>query len=404
MINIALLGFGTVGSGVAEVIDQNRKLIETRLGEEINVKYILDLRDFPDSPYADRIVHDISAILGDADVSIVAEMMGGVHPAADFTRACLEAGKSVVTSNKAVVAAVGDELLGIARQNGVRYLFEASVGGGIPVLRPLIDDLADNEIRSVAGILNGTTNFILTEMKNNGTPFETVLSRAQRLGYAEADPSADVDGFDAARKIIILAAIAYGKLLPLEAVSVEGIRNIPAEDVSLLATAGISVKLIAYAEKTKDGKIYAAVSPRAVLPACPLCHVDDVFNGVLIDCNMLGETMFYGRGAGKLPTASAVVADIIDAAERPNAEPARLMWSAAGADDVAAPASHACRRCFILNGEPSEIPAAFTEAGTLTVEGEGGSAFITAKALTDDETLKAIKTLGAACRRSYKVI
>lgn len=404
MINIALLGFGTVGSGVAEVIDQNRKLIETRLGEEINVKYILDLREFPQSPYADRIVHDISVILGDDSVSIVAEMMGGVHPAADFTRACLEAGKSVVTSNKAVVAALGDELLCVAREHGVRYLFEASVGGGIPVLRPLIDDLADNEISSMAGILNGTTNFILTEMKNSGTPFDTVLRRAQELGYAEADPSADVDGFDAARKIIILAAIAYGKLLPLEAVSVEGIRNIPAEDVALLATAGISVKLIAYAERTKDGRIYAAVSPRAVLPACPLCHVDDVFNGVLISCNMLGDAMFYGRGAGKLPTASAVVADIIDAAERPSAKPARLNWSPSAADDVAPAAAAVCRRCFILDGEPSEIPAVCTEDGTLTVEGEGGSAIITAKAMNEEETAAVLAILGSACRRCYKVI
>lgn len=404
MINIALLGFGTVGSGVAEVIDQNRKLIETRLGEDINVKYILDLRDFPDSPYADCIVHDISVIIGDDTVSIVAEMMGGVHPAADFTRACLEAGKSVVTSNKAVVAAVGDELLGVARDHGVRYLFEASVGGGIPVLRPLIDDLADNEIKSVAGILNGTTNFILTDMKKRGTSFDAVLRLAQELGYAEADPSADVDGFDAARKIIILAAIAYGKLLSLDAVSVEGIRNIPAEDVSLLATAGISIKLIAYAEKTENGKIYAAVSPRAVLPACPLCHVDDVFNGVLIDCNMLGETMFYGRGAGKLPTASAVVSDIIDAAERPLARPARLMWMPAAEDDIATPTDFACRRCFILDGEPREIPAVCTADGAVTVEGEGGSAVITTKALTDEETSAVIGSLGDACRRCYKVI
>ncbi len=404
MINIALLGFGTVGSGVAEVIDQNRKLIETRLGEDVNVKYILDLRDFPDSPYADRIVHDISVIIGDDTVSIVAEMMGGVHPAADFTRACLEAGKSVVTSNKAVVAAVGDELLCVAHDHGVRYLFEASVGGGIPVLRPLIDDLADNEIKSVAGILNGTTNFILTDMKKRGTSFDAVLRLAQELGYAEADPSADVDGFDAARKIIILAAIAYGKLLSLDAVSVEGIRNIPAEDVSLLATAGISIKLIAYAEKTENGKIYAAVSPRAVLPACPLCHVDDVFNGVLIDCNMLGETMFYGRGAGKLPTASAVVSDIIDAAERPLARPARLMWMPAAEDDIATSADFACRRCFILDGEPREIPAVCTENGVVTVEGEGGFAVITTKALTDEETSAVIGLLGDACRRCYKVI
>ena len=404
MINVALLGFGTVGSGCAEVIEKNEKTITSRLGDTVRVKYILDLRDFPDSPYADRIVHDFGIIRDDPEVSIVAEMMGGIHPAADFTRECLMAGKSVVTSNKAVVAALGDELLGVARQNNVRYLFEASVGGGIPVVRPLIDELSDNEINSVAGILNGTTNYILTEMKRNGTPFDEVLRRAQELGYAEADPSADVDGFDAARKIIILAAIAYGKLLPLDAVSVEGIRNIPAADVALLASAGISLKLVAYAERNSDGRIYAGVSPRAVLPTCPLCHVDDVFNGVLIEGNMLGETMFYGRGAGKLPTASAVVSDIIDAAERPAAVQQRLEWTYADADDIASSDSLYCRRCFVLDGEPDKIPAACTGDGVITTDGECGCAIVTAVRLNDTETADVAAELGAHCRRAYRVI
>ncbi len=404
MINIALLGFGTVGSGCAEVIEKNQKIISARLGDGVRVKYILDLRDFPDSPYADRIVHDFGVIRDDPEISIVAEMMGGVHPAADFTRECLVRGKSVVTSNKAVVAALGDELLEIARQNNVRYLFEAAVGGGIPVVRPLIDELSDNEINSLAGILNGTTNYILTEMKRNGTPFDTVLRRAQELGYAEADPSADVDGFDAARKIIILAAIAYGKLLPLEAVSVEGIRNIPAADVALLASAGISVKLIAYAERGADGRIYAAAGPRAVLPSCPLCHVDDVFNGVLIEGNMLGETMFYGRGAGKLPTASAVVSDIIDAAERPGVLQQRLVWSKADASDIADAGSYSCRRCFVLDGEPDAIPASCTGEGVMMIDGDGVSAIITAARLNDSEAAETENCLGAHCRRAYKVI
>ena len=387
MINIALLGFGTVGSGCAEVIEKNQKIISARLGDGVRVKYILDLRDFPDSPYADRIVHDFGVIRDDPEISIVAEMMGGVHPAADFTRECLLHGKSVVTSNKAV-----------------RYLFEAAVGGGIPVVRPLIDELSDNEINSLAGILNGTTNYILTEMKRNGTPFDTVLRRAQKLGYAEADPSADVDGFDAARKIIILAAIAYGKLLPLEAVSVEGIRNIPAADVALLASAGISVKLIAYAERGADGRIYAAAGPRAVLPSCPLCHVDDVFNGVLIEGNMLGETMFYGRGAGKLPTASAVVSDIIDAAERPGVLQQRLVWSKADASDIADAGSYSCRRCFVLDGEPDAIPASCTGEGVMMIDGDGVSAIITSARLNDSEAAETENCLGAHCRRAYKVI
>lgn len=404
MVNIALLGFGTVGSGCAEVITKNEKIIAARLGDTVRIKYILDLRDFPDSPFGDRIVHDFSVIRDDTEVSIVAEMMGGVHPAADFTRECIEAGKSVVTSNKAVVAALGDELLDLARHHGVRYLFEAAVGGGIPVIRPLIDELSDNEINSVAGILNGTTNYILTEMKLNGTPFDTVLHRAQELGYAEADPSADVDGWDAARKILILAAIAYGKLLPLDAVKVEGIRDIPAEDVSLLAEAGVSVKLVAYAEKEPDGTIYASVGPSAVMPTCPLCHVDGVFNGVLIDGNVLGETMFYGRGAGKLPTASAVVSDIIDAAERPVTAQQRLEWKKATPCDIADGTLFRARRCFILSGEPTDIPEVCAGEGVVSIGGEGRSAIITSAELTDDEAMFATARLGESCLRVYRVI
>ena len=405
MINIAILGFGTVGSGCAEVITRNEKIITARLGDSVNIKYILDLRDFPDSPFADRIVHDFSVIRDDPEVSIVAEMMGGIHPAADFTRECLMVGKSVVTSNKAVVAAVGDELLDIARQQGCRYLFEAAVGGGIPVIRPLIDELADNEINSIAGILNGTTNYILTEMTRNGTPFDNVLRRAQELGYAEADPSADVDGFDAARKIIILAAIAYGKLLPLESVCVEGIRNIEAEDVALLSQAGASIKLIAYTEKnTETGARYAAATPRVVMPSCPLCHVDDVFNGVLIDGNVLGETMFYGRGAGKLPTASAVVSDIIDAAERPAAVQQRLVWKKADSADIADRNGCRCRRCFILEGSVVKMPAVCSGDDVITVSRDGRTAVITAERLTDSEAEAVVRELGAVCRREYRVI
>ena len=382
MVNIALLGFGTVGSGCAEVITKNEKIIAARLGDTVRIKYILDLRDFPDSPFGDRIVHDFSVIRDDPEVSIVAEMMGGVHPAADFTRECIEAGKSVVTSNKAVVAALGDELLDLARHHGVRYLFEAAVGGGIPVIRPLIDELSDNEINSVAGILNGTTNYILTEMKLNGTPFDTVLHRAQELGYAEADPSADVDGWDAARKILILAAIAYGKLLP------KAVLDIPPRGC----------------EKEPDGTIYASVGPSAVMPTCPLCHVDGVFNGVLIDGNVLGETMFYGRGAGKLPTASAVVSDIIDAAERPVTAQQRLEWKKATPCDIADGTLFRARRCFILSGEPTDIPEVCAGEGVVSIGGEGRSAIITSAELTDDEAMFATARLGESCLRVYRVI
>lgn len=357
MINIALLGFGTVGSGVAEVLTKNEKLISARVGEEIRIKYILDLRDFPDSPFADRVVHDFSVIVNDPEVRIVAEMMGGIHPAADFTRAALEAGKSVVTSNKAVVAACGDELLALAREKGVRYLFEASVGGGIPIIRPLTDDLAPNEIDSVCGILNGTTNFILTEMAEKGSDYASVLAEAQARGYAEADPTADVDGFDAARKIIILAALAYGKLLTLEDVSIRGIRDVTAADIAVAAELNCRIRLIASVEKTADGRISACVAPRFVSASNPLASVNGVFNAVLVRGNMLGDAMFYGQGAGKLPTASAVAADLIDAAERRFAAPARLFWKkAAPEDSVRAPEGKSW--CYIFEDAAAAAAAA----------------------------------------------
>ncbi len=360
MINIALLGFGTVGGGVAELLTKNEKIITARLGDSINVKYILDLREFPDSPFADRIVHDFNVILNDPEVSVVAEMMGGVHPASDFSRAALMAGKSVVTSNKAVVADCGDELLAIARERGVRYLFEASVGGGIPVIRPLTDDLASNEIDSVCGILNGTTNFILNEMTENGTDFDTVLKQAQALGYAEADPTADVDGFDAARKILILAALAYGKLASLDDVSIRGIRGVDIADVAVAEQLGCRLKLIADVRLDSDGKILATVAPRFVRLSCPLSHVDGVFNGVLVRGNMVGEAMFYGPGAGKLPTASAVAADIIDAAERKFAAPPRLEWKKADKSDLvpADPSLEGKNFCHIFDSEEKALAAA----------------------------------------------
>ncbi len=272
MIKIALLGFGTVGSGVAEVIDNNRRVISRRLGEQPEIAHILDLRDFPDSPYAGKIVHDIDTILADPEVRIVAEMMGGVHPAADFTKAAIEAGKSVVTSNKAVVAEEGDKLLRLARKHGVRYLFEASVGGGIPCLRTLADSLSCNDIISVRGILNGSTNYMLTEMTKRGIGYGDILPEARALGYLEADPTADVGGFDAARKIIILAAMAWGKLLPLDAVSTVGITGITPGDISAAAAAGKKIKLVAEATRT-GGMISCSVSPRLTSPGSMLYSV-----------------------------------------------------------------------------------------------------------------------------------
>ena len=350
MIYIALLGFGCVGSGTAEVLTENKKLIESRLGCEYKIKYILDLRDFPDSPFGDLVVHDFNKILEDDEVSVVAEMMGGSHPAYDFTKACLEAGKSVVTSNKEVVASFGVELCEIAASHGVRYMFEASVGGGIPIIRPMMTDLASNKINSINGILNGTTNYILTAMRDDGKSFSDALGEAQRLGYAEANPAADVEGKDAARKTVILGAIASGKLVSPEAISTEGITNISLCDVELAQTLGYSIKLIGHAED-RDGKLLAFVSPMAVPESNPLARIDGVFNGILVNANMVGDVMFYGPGAGKLPTASAVVADIVDVIAKRDVPPTPVGWVSAKAEDIAPLDDYVCPRLVIVDGE-----------------------------------------------------
>lgn len=348
MTEIALLGFGVVGSGTAEVLTENRALISARLGEEIDIRYILDRRDFPDHPLGGRVVHDFETILNDPEIRIVAEMMGGAHPAYDFTRAALEAGKSVVTSNKEVVATYGAELLEIARAHGVFYLFEASVGGGIPIIRPLQDDLASNRILSVDGILNGTTNFILTEMRQSGASFASALAEAQKRGYAEANPAADVEGLDAARKIVILAALSFGVLLSPARIPVTGIANLTAEQTEVAEALGCAVRLIGHTERIGD-RVLALVSPHLVAAANPLCHVDGVYNGILVDGNMLGRAFFYGAGAGKLPTASAVVADILNAAAP--GEPIRLpAWRVATDGDYAPADERRVRRCFVLSG------------------------------------------------------
>lgn len=349
MLQIAILGFGVVGSGTAQVLCENQQQIASYCGDEVNVKYILDLRDFPDHPLGDRVVHDINVILDDPEVVLVAEMMGGAHPAYDFTRAALEAGKHVVTSNKEVVATFGVELLELARAHHVSYLFEASVGGGIPIIRPMQTDLASNEILEVSGILNGTTNFILTKMKNEGADFATVLREAQARGYAEANPTADVEGLDAARKIVILAALAFGVLLDPNQIPTTGITQITAEHTAVADKLGGAVKLIGHTEKI-DGKIFATVSPFLVLGSNPISHVDDVYNGILVDANMLGRALFYGAGAGKLPTASAVVADILDVLSHRSAERRLPMWRSAEQADVADADAYACPHCFVFEG------------------------------------------------------
>ncbi|MBQ9806755.1 MAG: homoserine dehydrogenase [Clostridia bacterium] len=394
MMQIAILGFGVVGSGTAEVLTENQKLIAARCGEEVSIKYILDLREFPDHPLGDRVVHDINVILNDPDVVLVAEMMGGAHPAYDFTCAALRAGKHVVTSNKEVVATFGVELLELARENGVSYFFEASVGGGIPIIRPMQTDLASNKILSVSGILNGTTNFILTKMKEEGAEFADALKQAQINGYAEANPAADVEGLDAARKIVILAALAYGVLLDPNKIDTEGITKITSEHTAVAEALGGAVKLIGHTELI-DGKVFAQVSPYLVPAQNPISHVDGVFNGILVDANMLGRALFYGAGAGKLPTASAVVADIIDILSNRAGERKPPVWVSAEPAQVADIAAYECRRCVVIDGCPKCAEKAKTALGAdeFVCVKDGKFAVISAK-MTADAAKQALQSVG----------
>lgn len=313
MIHVAVLGYGTVGSGVVEVIEKNKEQVNKKACAELNVKYILDLRDFPGDPYEDKVVHDYEVIINDEEVSIICETMGGLRPAYDFTKRALLKGKSVCTSNKELVANHGPELIKIAEENNCNYLFEASVGGGIPIIRPLNASLTAEKIEGITGILNGTTNYILTKMQNEGADFESVLKLAQEKGYAERNPEADVEGYDACRKIAILSSLMLGKNVNYENIYTEGITKITADDFAYAKAMGKSIKLLAMSKVTEAGNI-AMVAPCMIDNDNPLYMVNDVFNAVLVKGNMLGDSMYYGRGAGKLPTASAVVSDVIECA------------------------------------------------------------------------------------------
>lgn len=312
MKKIAVLGYGVVGSGVVELFYKNKAKIEKNTGSELDVKYILDLREFPGDPYADKVVNDINIILNDPEVGYVAECMGGVNPAFQFVSSCLKAGKSVSTSNKQLVAEKGDILLQIAKENDCNFFFEASVGGAIPIIRPLHTCLAGNDISAAAGILNGTTNFILEKMFCDKMGFDEALKLAQELGFAERDPSADVDGADACRKVCILASLIFGKHVYPESVYTKGIRDITLQDVELAKNFGGAVKLIGCTKRLDDGKILSTVMPMVVPNDSLISHVNGVFNAVMVWGDGFDKTMFYGRGAGKLPTASAVLGDIID--------------------------------------------------------------------------------------------
>ena len=314
MIKTAVMGYGTIGSGVTEILAENRDVIAAQAGQEIELKYVLDLREFPDSPIADKVIHEFKLIEEDPEIQIVVETMGGLNPAYPFVKACLMAGKHVVTSNKALVAAHGTELLAIARKKKVNFFFEASVGGGIPIIRPLYHCLMGERIEEITGILNGTTNYILTKMDKEGDTFENALREAQNLGYAERNPEADVEGYDTCRKIAILTAMAAGKEVDYQDIYTEGITKITDVDFKYAEKMGVSIKLFGTG-RIRDGKVSAYVAPVMINSSHPLYGVRDVFNGIMVRGNMLGVSMFYGSGAGKLPTASAVIADIIEAAQ-----------------------------------------------------------------------------------------
>lgn len=384
MINVAILGHGVVGSGAAEILINKKELLKKSVGDELNLKYILDLREFPDLPYADKFTKDFNVILNDPSIKIVAEMMGGVEPAYSFARACLESGKSVVTSNKELVAAKGAELIAIAEKTNSNFMFEASVGGGIPILRPLMQCLCANDIVKIRGILNGTSNFILTKMIEENVSLPAALEEAQRLGYAERDPSADIDGKDACRKICILATLAYGKHIYPQFVKTEGIRGITLDDVAYAEDFGCVIKLIGRAEKNAEGKVVIGVSPALIKKSNPLACAGGVFNAITVNGDATGDVMFYGAGAGKMPTASAVCADIADCAKHLQKRKS-ISWQDGGEADVADPNGEVSAYYIMVGAaDPaaaeSEISELFPQAKFLKRSGqpEKELAFITA--------------------------
>ena len=373
MIKIAILGYGTIGSGVVEVLHTNRESIAKRAGDEIEVKYILDLRDFLGDPMEDKVIHDYNVIAEDPEIQVVVEAMGGVEPAYTFVKRALLAGKNVTTSNKALVAKHGAELIAIAKQQSINFLFEASVGGGIPIIRPLNSSLTADEIEEITGILNGTTNYMLSKMTFEGLEFEDVLKDAQSRGYAEADPTADIEGYDACRKIAILTSLVCGQQVDFEDIYTEGITKITADDIKYAKAMGSVIKLLATSRKTEEGYC-AMVAPFMLSQQHPLYSVNDVFNAIFVHGNVLGDAMFYGSGAGKLPTASAVVADIVDIAKHLHKN-ILISWSSGKIDLV--DYKKAQSRFFVRTSENQEqVKAVFGEVQFVEVPeiaGELGS-------------------------------
>lgn len=377
MIQVAVMGYGTVGSGVVEVIEKNKEEINKKSNEALNIKYILDLRDFPGDPYEDKIVHDVEVILNDPEVQIICETMGGLKPAYEFTKRALMSGKSVCTSNKELVATHGPELIQIAHEHTCNYLFEASVGGGIPIIRPLNYSLTAEKIDAISGILNGTTNYILTKMEREGAAFEEVLKEAQEKGYAERNPEADVEGYDACRKIAILSSLMCGKNVRYQDIYTEGITKITADDFKYAKVMDCTIKLLGLA-KEENGGLYAMVSPFLISKSHPLSMVNDVFNAVCVHGNMLGDSMYYGRGAGKLPTASAVVSDVVDCA-RHIGKIITCFWDA---EDVKLTNVDEVERAFFVRVEKAKEQKAketFGDVKEITAGVDGEFAFVTGR-------------------------
>ena len=382
MIKIAILGYGTIGSGVVEVLQTKKESIAKRAGDEIEVKYILDLRDFPGDPMEDKVVHDYDIIANDEEVQVVVEAMGGVEPAYTFVKRALLAGKNVTTSNKALVAKHGAELLAIAKENDINFLFEASVGGGIPIIRPLNSSLTADEIEEITGILNGTTNYMLSKMTFEGLEFDDVLKDAQSRGYAEADPTADIEGYDACRKIAILTSLVCGQQVDFEEIYTEGITKITATDIKYAKAMGRVIKLLATSKKVDDS-YYAMVAPFMLSQQHPLFSVNDVFNAIFVHGNVLGDAMFYGSGAGKLPTASAVVADIVDIAKHLHRN-IMISWSSKKLDLV--DCKKAESRFFVrATDDENAVKAIFGDVEFIKVPEITGEVGFLTGALTEEE-------------------
>lgn len=381
MIKAAVMGYGTIGSGVVEVLDINQKSIAKRCGDGIEVKYVLDLRDFPGDPVEHKVVHDYNVIVNDPEVQIVVETMGGVEPAYTFVKAMLEAGKHVATSNKALVADKGAELIAIARENKVNFLFEASVGGGIPIIRPLNSCLTADEIEEITGIVNGTTNYMMTKMSQEGLEFEDVLKDAQNKGYAEKDPSADIEGYDACRKIAILTSLVCAQQVDYNDIHTEGITKISAVDMKYAKKMGRAIKLLASSKKTSEGYT-AMVAPYLLSEEHPLYHVNDVFNAIFVHGNVLGDAMFYGSGAGKLPTASAVVADMVEIAKHLD-ENIYLEWRPEKLQ--LADVKKAVNRFFVRTAaDKSEVEKIFGNVAYVEAEGITGEVGFVTDAMTEE--------------------